>query len=145
MAFEGSAKIETSVYPVDDFNFTYFLFQDQRFVEKRRKQLQDYLRQVLNSILALDKDLNAKPCRETLVKAVPFLNDQNFEVDQSNDPISSRSLSLLTNSGNGLNQIIRSGSGNIRSGSSVFLNNQEINSNSPNSNNTRNELFYTGL
>ncbi len=98
----------------------------------------------MNSILTLDKDLNAKPCRETLTKAVPFLSDQNFETDVVNDPISVRSLSLLTSSGTGLNQIIRS-SNNNRSSSSIFLNNQEAISNSPSAANTRNELFYTGL
>ena len=123
--------------------------KDQRFVEKRRKLLQDYLRQVLNSILTLDKDLNAKPCRETLTKAVPFLNDQNFETDAVSDPISTRSFSLLTNSGTGLNQIIRSNNNNNnnnnnRSGS-IFVNNQEAISNSPSTANSRNELFYTGL
>jgi len=95
----------------------------------------------LNTILALDKDLNTKPCRETLTKAVPFLNDQNFETDAVGDPISTRSFSLLANSGTGLNQIIRSNNNNRSA--SIFVNNQD--SNSPNATNSRNELFYTGL
>ena len=117
--------------------------KDTRFVEKRRKLLQDYLRQVLNSLLTLDRDLNAKPCRETLTKAVPFLSDQNFEPNPLGEPNSTRSLSLLTQSGgNSLNQIIRTN----RTTSTVFLNNNQemLMSNSPSAN-AQNELFYTGL
>ena len=47
--------------------------KDSKLVEQRRKMLQDYLRQVVNIVYSVDKDLNTKPCRETLVKAIPFL------------------------------------------------------------------------
>ena len=47
--------------------------KDTKFVEARRKMLQDYLRKVVNKILEIDDDLNGKPCRETLCKSIPFL------------------------------------------------------------------------
>ena len=118
-------------------------------MEKRRKDLQNYLRQILNNILTLDRDLNVKPCRETLTKAVPFLSDQYLEAssvllnDTSN--LINRSYSLISNH-NGLNQMLQGntitvGSVNSRNGSTSLLNNQEL-TNSPSA---RDELLYTGL
>lgn len=47
--------------------------KDAKFVENRRKMLQDYLRQTVNKVSQLDRDLSLKPCRETLSKTIPFL------------------------------------------------------------------------
>jgi hypothetical protein len=47
--------------------------KDVKFVEERRKMLQQYLRETINKITQLDKDLNMKPCRQTISKAIPFL------------------------------------------------------------------------
>ena len=33
---------------------------------------------IINLLLQIDRDLNAKPCKETLVKAIPFLSDLHF-------------------------------------------------------------------
>lgn len=46
--------------------------KDNKFVETRRKQLQVYLRKLLDFISHVDKDFSMKPCRETLIRAVPF-------------------------------------------------------------------------
>ena len=46
--------------------------KDNKFVENRRKQLQIYIRKLLDFISHTDKDFNMKPCRETLIRAVPF-------------------------------------------------------------------------
>lgn len=131
--------------------------KDEIFVEKRRKQLQGYLRLVLNKLLTLDKDLNAKPCRESLTKAVSFLSDQqHFSSDLlTMDPILSpeaaaslnpalRSFSIIPST-SGLNGLIQ-GNKHIRAQSTVLLNGSNSLAGSPSGNQQpRNELFYNGL
>ena len=46
--------------------------KDNKFVENRRIALQSYLREIVNVISNMNRELNLKPCRESLVKAMPF-------------------------------------------------------------------------
>jgi len=49
-----------------------FLFQDAKFVEERRKQLQNYLRNVMNKIIQTVPEFTANPKKETLIQLMPF-------------------------------------------------------------------------
>lgn len=46
--------------------------QDAKFVEERRKQLQDYLRSVMNKVIQMVPEFAASPKKETLVQLMPF-------------------------------------------------------------------------
>ncbi|EPY76375.1 hypothetical protein CB1_001431019 [Camelus ferus] len=45
---------------------------DAKFVEERRKQLQNYLRSVMNKVIQVVPEFAASPRKETLVQLVPF-------------------------------------------------------------------------
>lgn len=47
-------------------------FQDAKFVEERRKQLQNYLRSVMNKVIQVAPEFAASPKKETLVQLMPF-------------------------------------------------------------------------
>ena len=47
-------------------------FQDAKFVEERRKQLQTYLRMVMNKLVQTLPEFTAQPTKETLLRLVPF-------------------------------------------------------------------------
>ncbi|CAF0886504.1 unnamed protein product [Brachionus calyciflorus] len=104
--------------------------KDNKFVEDRRKQLQVYLRRLINLISQLDKDLSMKPCRETLIRAMPFFSDRDF-IEQANQG-SNSNINLP------------------RSNSNLLISSSLTNSSSPlrrnnNFNINQNELLYTGL
>lgn len=46
--------------------------QDAKFVEERRKQLQSYLRSVMNKVIQAVPEFAASPKKETLVQLMPF-------------------------------------------------------------------------
>lgn len=46
--------------------------QDAKFVEERRKLLQNYLRSVMNKVIQMVPEFAASPKKETLVQLVPF-------------------------------------------------------------------------
>lgn len=46
--------------------------QDAKFVEERRKQLQDYLRNVMNKVIQMVPEFASSPKKETLVQLMPF-------------------------------------------------------------------------
>lgn len=46
--------------------------QDAKFVEERRKQLQTYLRNVMNKVIQVVPEFAASPQKETLVQLMPF-------------------------------------------------------------------------
>jgi hypothetical protein len=138
--------------------------KDSKFVEKRRKQLQDYLRKIINIVNRADKDLSMKPCRETLIRAIPFLSDEHFNASSAqistsanvpigyqipsnatntrNLPIVNSQNSLSSSYGNNLSQL-------IRNNTSFLLNNAEMAAAVPVSTNSQsfsqNEPLYTGL
>uniref|UniRef100_A0A8C2VSA8 Sorting nexin 29 n=1 Tax=Chinchilla lanigera TaxID=34839 RepID=A0A8C2VSA8_CHILA len=49
--------------------------KDAKFVEERRKQLQSYLRNVMNKVIQMVPEFAASPKKETLVQLVPFFVD----------------------------------------------------------------------
>ncbi|XP_024901867.1 sorting nexin-29 [Pteropus alecto] len=49
--------------------------KDAKFVEERRKQLQDYLRNVMNKVIQMVPEFAASPKKETLVQLMPFFVD----------------------------------------------------------------------
>lgn len=59
----GKAHLSTPVCPSP---------QDAKFVEERRKQLQNYLRHVMNKVIQVVPEFAARPKKETLVQLVPF-------------------------------------------------------------------------
>lgn len=49
--------------------------QDAKFVEERRKQLQTYLRSVMNKVIQAVPEFTASPQKETLTQLMPFFVD----------------------------------------------------------------------
>ncbi|XP_016053094.1 PREDICTED: sorting nexin-29 isoform X1 [Miniopterus natalensis] len=49
--------------------------KDAKFVEERRKQLQSYLRSVMNKVIQVVPEFAASPKKETLVQLMPFFVD----------------------------------------------------------------------
>ncbi|ETE57918.1 Sorting nexin-29, partial [Ophiophagus hannah] len=54
---------------VNDFNLP---SRDAKFVEERRKQLQNYLRNVMNKVIQALPEFIANPKKETLIQLMPF-------------------------------------------------------------------------
>ncbi|KAK2097557.1 hypothetical protein P7K49_023008, partial [Saguinus oedipus] len=46
--------------------------QDAKFVEERRKQLQNYLRSVMNKVIQMVPEFASSPKKETLIQLMPF-------------------------------------------------------------------------
>ncbi|XP_042363565.1 sorting nexin-29-like [Plectropomus leopardus] len=69
---------------VDAFNFPpkkAIGNKDAKFVEERRKQLQGYLRMVMNKLIQTLPEFTARPTKETLLSLLPFCLD----TPQTND------------------------------------------------------------
>ncbi|XP_049320867.1 sorting nexin-29 [Astyanax mexicanus] len=49
--------------------------KDAKFVEERRKQLQGYLRMVMNKLIQTLPEFTARPSKETLLQLLPFCQD----------------------------------------------------------------------
>lgn len=63
---------------VDTFNFPpkkAIGNKDAKFVEERRKQLQSYLRMVMNKLIQTLPEFTAQPTKETLLHLLPFCQD----------------------------------------------------------------------
>ncbi|RVE59345.1 hypothetical protein OJAV_G00187690 [Oryzias javanicus] len=63
---------------VDTFNFPpkkALGNKDAKFVEERRKQLQGYLRMVMNKLIQTLPEFTARPSKETLLSLLPFCQD----------------------------------------------------------------------
>ncbi|KAL7857223.1 hypothetical protein SRHO_G00161220 [Serrasalmus rhombeus] len=63
---------------VDTFNFPpkkAIGNKDAKFVEERRKQLQGYLRMVMNKLIQILPEFTARPTKETLLQLLPFCQD----------------------------------------------------------------------
>uniref|UniRef100_A0A667IG45 Sorting nexin 29 n=1 Tax=Lynx canadensis TaxID=61383 RepID=A0A667IG45_LYNCA len=52
--------------------------KDAKFVEERRKQLQNYLRSVMNKVIQVAPEFAASPKKETLVQLMPFFVDRTI-------------------------------------------------------------------
>ncbi|KAL4624527.1 sorting nexin-29, partial [Arapaima gigas] len=84
-----------SQYPqVDTFNFPpkkAIGNKDAKFVEERRKQLQCYLRMVMNKLIQALPQFSAQPTKETLVQLLPFCMDMPQTSESRVKPSRSRS------------------------------------------------------
>lgn len=58
--------------------------KDAKFVEERRKQLQIYLRSVMNKIIQTVPEFTSSPHKETLIKLMPFFEDVQSTGEQVN-------------------------------------------------------------
>ncbi|XP_053219986.1 sorting nexin-29 isoform X5 [Podarcis raffonei] len=50
----------------------FHVYQDAKFVEERRKQLQNYLRNVMNKVIQTLPEFASNPKKETLIQLMPF-------------------------------------------------------------------------
>ncbi|XP_029953248.1 sorting nexin-29 [Salarias fasciatus] len=76
--------LRTQFPQVDAFNFPpkkAIGNKDAKFVEERRKQLQGYLRMVMNKLIQTLPEFTARPTKETLLSLLPFCQD----TPQAND------------------------------------------------------------
>lgn len=62
----GQARKARLSMPVSLFS------QDAKFVEERRKQLQNYLRNVMNKVIQMVPEFATNPKKETLIQLMPF-------------------------------------------------------------------------
>ncbi|XP_071426850.1 sorting nexin-29 isoform X1 [Pithys albifrons albifrons] len=71
-------KLQNKYQQVRTFNFPpkkAIGNKDAKFVEERRKQLQNYLRNVMNKIIQTVPEFTANPKKETLIQLMPFFVD----------------------------------------------------------------------
>ncbi|KYO30547.1 hypothetical protein Y1Q_0008197 [Alligator mississippiensis] len=66
--------------------------QDAKFVEERRKQLQNYLRNVMNKVIQTVPEFTASPKKETLIQLMPFFVD----IQPGGEPVNKGSRSRVT-------------------------------------------------
>uniref|UniRef100_A0A8C2WS31 Sorting nexin 29 n=1 Tax=Cyclopterus lumpus TaxID=8103 RepID=A0A8C2WS31_CYCLU len=72
---ELHTHLRTQFAQVDTFNFPpkkAIWNKDAKFVEERRKQLQGYLRTVMNKLIQTLPEFTARPTKETLLSLLPF-------------------------------------------------------------------------
>ncbi|XP_072204921.1 sorting nexin-29 isoform X2 [Excalfactoria chinensis] len=68
-------KLQNKYQQVRTFNFPpkkAIGNKDAKFVEERRKQLQNYLRNVMNKVIQIVPEFTASPKKETLIQLMPF-------------------------------------------------------------------------
>uniref|UniRef100_A0A8D2JL17 Sorting nexin 29 n=1 Tax=Varanus komodoensis TaxID=61221 RepID=A0A8D2JL17_VARKO len=71
-------KLQMKYHQVRSFNFPpkkAIGNKDAKFVEERRKQLQIYLRNVMNKVIQILPEFTANPKKETLTQLMPFVID----------------------------------------------------------------------
>ncbi|NWW34123.1 SNX29 protein, partial [Panurus biarmicus] len=88
-------KLQSKYQQVRTFNFPpkkAIGNKDAKFVEERRKQLQNYLRNVMNKIIQTVPEFTANPKKETLIQLMPFFLD----IAPSGEPVSKSSRSKVT-------------------------------------------------
>ncbi|XP_015149789.2 sorting nexin-29 isoform X5 [Gallus gallus] len=71
-------KLQNKYQQVRTFNFPpkkAIGNKDAKFVEERRKQLQNYLRNVMNKVIQTVPEFTANPKKETLIQLMPFFVD----------------------------------------------------------------------
>ncbi|XP_069726442.1 sorting nexin-29 isoform X3 [Phaenicophaeus curvirostris] len=87
-------KLQNKYQQVRTFNFPpkkAIGNKDAKFVEERRKQLQNYLRNVMNKIIQTVPEFTANPKKETLIQLMPFFVD----IPPSGEPVSKSSRSRV--------------------------------------------------
>ncbi|XP_072313020.1 sorting nexin-29 [Eucyclogobius newberryi] len=95
---------------VDTFNFPpkkALGNKDAKFVEERRKQLQCYLRMVMNKLVQTLPDFSSRPTKETLLSLLPFCQDTPLTNDNAAKTPRSRTSSRFPRLGRNRNQEAR--------------------------------------
>ncbi|XP_069066281.1 sorting nexin-29 isoform X2 [Pleurodeles waltl] len=80
-------ELQSKYHQVRTFNFPpkkAIGNKDAKFVEERRKQLQMYLRSVMNKIIQTVPEFTSSPHKETLIKLMPFFIDVQSTGEQVN-------------------------------------------------------------
>uniref|UniRef100_A0A8C0UH91 Sorting nexin 29 n=1 Tax=Cyanistes caeruleus TaxID=156563 RepID=A0A8C0UH91_CYACU len=88
-------KLQNKYQQVRTFNFPpkkAIGNKDAKFVEERRKQLQNYLRNVMNKIIQTVPEFTANPKKETLIQLMPFFLD----IPPSGEAVSKSNRSKVT-------------------------------------------------
>uniref|UniRef100_A0A8C4T259 Sorting nexin 29 n=1 Tax=Erpetoichthys calabaricus TaxID=27687 RepID=A0A8C4T259_ERPCA len=70
--------------------------KDAKFVEERRKQLQSYMRSVMNKVIQGLPEFTTKPTKETLVRLLPFCMDALPVTESGSKPTRSRVASRFS-------------------------------------------------
>nr|XP_046232148.1 sorting nexin-29 isoform X2 [Scatophagus argus] len=102
--------LRTQFPQVDTFNFPpkkAIGNKDAKFVEERRKQLQTYLRMVMNKLIQTLPEFTARPTKETLLSLLPFCLDTPQTNDGGAKTPRSRTSSRLPRLGRSRNQEAR--------------------------------------
>uniref|UniRef100_A0A8D3CWZ7 Sorting nexin 29 n=1 Tax=Scophthalmus maximus TaxID=52904 RepID=A0A8D3CWZ7_SCOMX len=92
---ELHSHLRTQFPQVEAFNFPpkkAIGNKDAKFVEERRKQLQGYLRTVMNKLIQTLPEFTARPSKETLLSLLPFSNFSWFKPFKD-DPCENRRCS----------------------------------------------------
>ncbi|XP_020779821.1 sorting nexin-29 [Boleophthalmus pectinirostris] len=95
---------------VDTFNFPpkkALGNKDAKFVEERRKQLQCYLRMVMNKVVQTLPEFSTRPTKETLLTLLPFCQDTPQTNDNAAKTPRSRTSSRFPRLGRNRNQDAR--------------------------------------
>ncbi|XP_053718042.1 sorting nexin-29 isoform X1 [Synchiropus splendidus] len=95
---------------VDTFNFPpkkAIGNKDAKFVEERRKQLQNYLRMVMNKLIQTLPEFAARPTKETLLSLLPFCLDTPQANDSAAKTPRSKTSSRFPRLGRSRNQEAR--------------------------------------
>ncbi|KAK7918688.1 hypothetical protein WMY93_009972 [Mugilogobius chulae] len=95
---------------VDTFNFPpkkALGNKDAKFVEERRKQLQCYLRMVMNKLVQTLPEFSSQPTKETLLSLLPFCQDTPLTNDNAAKTPRSRTSSRFPRLGRNRNQDAR--------------------------------------
>ncbi|XP_012694421.1 sorting nexin-29 [Clupea harengus] len=78
--------------------------KDAKFVEERRKQLQTYLRMVMNKLVQTLPEFTAQPTKETLLRLVPFCQDTPKTTDSGSKTARSKASSRFPRLGRNQNR-----------------------------------------
>ncbi|KAI1896035.1 hypothetical protein AGOR_G00090650 [Albula goreensis] len=78
--------------------------KDARFVEERRKQLQCYLRMVMNKLIQTLPEFSARPTKETLLQLLPFCQDTPQANESGSKPTRSKVSSRFPKLGRNQNR-----------------------------------------
>ncbi|KAK9530671.1 hypothetical protein VZT92_012159 [Zoarces viviparus] len=102
--------LRTQFPQVDTFNFPpkkAIGNKDAKFVEERRKQLQGYLRTVMNKLIQTLPEFTARPTKETLLSLLPFCLDAPQANDGGSKTPRSKTSSRFPRLGRSRNQETR--------------------------------------
>ncbi|KAM4525955.1 sorting nexin-29 isoform 2-T2 [Fundulus diaphanus] len=103
-------QLRTQFPQVDTFNFPpkkAIGNKDAKFVEERRKQLQGYLRTVMNKLIQALPEFTARPTKETLLSLLPFCQDTPQANEGGSKTPRSRTSSRFPRLGRGRTQEAR--------------------------------------